>query len=162
MVDKFKDYKKSNSGKPWHGIWKNVKPEELSDIPSNGLLKGTHWGYHLLVDCSECNEYIDDEAKVELFIRELVKKLKMKPLGKPIVIKVDNKEEGRGITAVQVITTSTITFHADDDKMSVYLDVFSCAPYEPKVALDLFYSYFEPKHIAYKWLLRDAGSWPKK
>lgn len=158
-MNKFKNHI-DNDGKPWHGDWKNIKPEELDDIPNSGDKKD-HWGYHLLVDCSECNHDIDDPVKVELFIRELVKKLKMKPIGKPVIVKV-NGEDGRGTTAVQIITTSTITFHGDDEKWSVYLDVFSCAPYEPKVALQLFTKYFEPKHLAYKWILRDAGNWPKQ
>lgn len=167
-VKGFKDYKNpvkklnDGDGKPWHGKWIDVKPEELDDVPNHGGESGTHWGYHLLVDCSDCDHSIDDVRKVELFVKELVRALKMKPLGDPMVIKVDDKEDGRGVTAVQVITTSTITFHGDNDKWSVYLDVFSCAPYEPKVALNLFTKYFEPKHLAYKWILRDAGNWPRK
>lgn len=157
---KFKDHVKYD-GNPWSGKWENIKPEYIDDIPNAGAEK-KHWGYHLLVDCSDCNHDIDDPVKVELFIRELVKKLKMKPIGKPMVIKVDDKEDGRGVTAVQIITTSTITFHGDNEKWSVYLDVFSCAPYEPKTALNLFNQYFQPKHLAYKWILRDAGDWPKK
>ena len=158
MVKKFKQYS-DNDGKPWRGKWVQVKPEELDDIPSSGKNE-QHWGYHLLVDASDCNHDIDDPKIVELFIRELVKKLKMKPIGQPMVVKV-NGEDGRGTTAVQIITTSTITFHGDDEKWSVYLDVFSCKEYEPKVALDLFNRYFKPKHIAYKWILRDAGNYPK-
>lgn len=156
----FKQYK-NNDGMPVKGNWNNIKPEEIDDIPSSkDLGKKGHWGYHLLIDASDCNTDIDDTVKVELFVRELVKKLKMKPIGKPIVVKV-NDEDGRGTTAVQIITTSTITFHGDDEKWSVYLDVFSCKQYEPKIALKLFIDYFQPKHMAYKWIYRDAGNYPK-
>lgn len=138
------------------------KPIEVEDQPKNISGKRQHWGYHLILDVSECSHGIDDPAYVVQFIKELVVALKMKPIGEPIVVKVDDAVDGRGTSAVQIITTSTITFHGDDDEWSAYIDVFSCAPYDPKVAIDLVHKYFQPKHVGDIWLYRDAGSWPRK
>ncbi len=142
--------------------YREEKAQELADIPKKPSPDDDHWGYHLLMDMSGCNKDIDKPDVVRKFLKEMVKALKMKPLGEPMIIKVDNAEDGRGVTGVQVITTSTITFHGDDQKWCVYLDVFSCAAYEPKVVFEMVKKYFAPTHIGHKWIYRDAGEWPHK
>jgi len=84
----------------------------------------------------------------------------MEAVGEPIVKRMDN-ERGRGVSGVQLITTSTITFHGDDEKWCVYLDVFSCKAYDPKVVFDYVKECFTPKYIGHKFLYRDAGTWPR-
>jgi len=162
-------------GSPKKGSPTPTKSEEILNKPSDSLQeheldddyhksvkgKGEHWGYHLMMDISDCNHHIDDLKSVESFITDLVEALKMERLGKPILVKV-NGQDGRGITAVQIITTSTITFHGDDDKWSAYIDVFSCKVFDPQIAVDLVEEYFEPKKMGKFWLFRDAGRWPSK
>lgn len=141
------------------------KPIELEDKPKPRGPEGGHWGYHLLLDVSECNKKIDDEKAVILFLKDMVKLLKMTPIGEPIVVRVDTKEKGesaRGMSAIQIITTSHISIHGDDDEWSAYIDIFSCAPYDPKVAIECVKKHFEPKHVGDIWIERDSGSWPKK
>jgi len=137
-----------------------IKPEELNDAPRKPNRK-LHWGYHLLLDMSLCNKNIDNENVVRAFLKELIRELKMTPIGDPLIAKVDG-EDGRGLSAIQLITTSSITFHGDDEKMSVYLDIFSCKPYDPKQAMQTVIKYFNPKHIGHKFITRDAGDYPKK
>lgn len=140
----------------------SLKPHELDDDAAKRLKgKRQHWGYHLLLDISHCNEKIDDEKSVEAFLKDLVQTLKMKPIGPPTIVKVHG-EQGRGLTAVQIITTSTITFHGDDEEWCVYLDIFSCKAFDPKQAVKLVKEYFKPKRIGKFFLYRDAGRWPKK
>lgn len=117
--------------------------------------KQKSWGYHLLMDMSGCTENINNPLLVKKFLEELVVALDMKPIGGPTVVYVD-WDEGKGVSGVQLITTSTITFHGDDDGKCVYLDVFSCKEYEPDVVFNLVKRYFEPQHIQHKWILRDA------
>ncbi|SRR5579885_1752959 len=137
-------------------------PVEVDDVPSKPLGgRRQHWGYHLILDISGCNHAIDDPAKVKAFLAELVAALKMKTLAPPVVVRVKG-EDGRGVTAVQLITTSSITFHGDDDRWCAYIDVFSCKPFAPKTALDLVRTYFQPKHVGKLWLFRDAGRWPER
>ncbi len=138
------------------------EPIELEDSPKNIKGKTQHWGYHLLLDVSECNENINDEEAIKDFLIQLVKEIKMKAIGKPIVVRVDSEKEGRGVSAVQLIESSTITFHGDDDGYNAYIDIFSCAPFNPQIAIKCVKRYFEPKHVGDLWLHRDAGDWPKK
>ena len=101
------------------------------------------------------NDNIKNATKIKEFIKELVKKLKMKAVGEPIV-----KNFGTGIhagwSAIQLITTSSITFHAVNKNKSAYLDVFSCKDYDQETVLDLVKTTFEPNKIKHKFMYRDA------
>jgi S-adenosylmethionine/arginine decarboxylase-like enzyme len=114
-----------------------------------------HWGYHLLVDAGGCSEAINNVYEVKSFLRVLVDKLEMFPIGPPMVVYMDT-EEGRGVSGVQLITTSTITFHGDAEGNRVFIDVFSCQSYEPRLALTLIEEYFQPKALKHLWVYRDA------
>jgi S-adenosylmethionine decarboxylase len=127
----------------------------LSDVTHPPKTKNS-WGYHLLIDMSKCNENIDSTEAVKQFFGELIKELDMKPLSDIMVKKVDG-EEGRGISAVQMITTSSITFHSDDEERSVYLDVFSCKNFKEKQVLDFAKDFFQPENCASQMIFRDAG-----
>lgn len=114
-----------------------------------------YWGYHLLLDAAYCDESINDSKKVENFLRELVPAIKMTPMAEPIVVYVDDCN-GKGVSGMQLITTSTITFHGDDYNKCVYLDVFSCKPYKKQVVFDLFNKYFKPTKMKYRFVHRNA------
>jgi len=131
------------------------KTETLAD-ERPAPAKKRSWGFHLIVDCSGCNRKADNPTDVRAFFRALIRELDMKELT-PLVMRRVSGEEGRGISAMQMITTSSITYHEDDDKMAVYLDVFSCKTFKPETALALIRSTFEPKRLAHKFLFRDAG-----
>lgn len=118
--------------------------------------KGRSWGFHLLIDCSKMNDRIDNEEDVREFFDELIKKLKMKKLTDFFYVKVDD-EDGRGLSAFQMITTSHISMHFDDAERSGYLDIFSCKNFEPKAVIEMIEKYFEPEHIATQFIFRDAG-----
>lgn len=120
-----------------------------------------HWGYHLVVDIADGNENIGKHKAIAEFLASMVVELKMRPIGKPIVLDITG-QEGRGVTGVQILTTSHISIHTDDDKWTAYIDVFSCAPYDHKIALKHIEKTFKPKHMGYVWLYRDAGKWPHK
>ena len=114
-----------------------------------------HWGYHLLIDIGGCNDSINDIDTVKRFIKELMVKIDMKPIGDVIAYYIDD-ETGKGVSAVQIITTSTLTFHGDDLGKCVYLDVFSCKPYDINTVFDLIDYYFEPKFLNHHFLHRNA------
>lgn len=114
-----------------------------------------HWGYHLLIDAGQCDPSINNIVNVRRFLTKLVKKIKMIPIGSPMIVYVDT-EEGKGVSGIQLITTSTITFHGDDLNKCVYLDVFSCKPFKKQDAIDLFVQTFNPQKIKHKWVYRDA------
>lgn len=147
---------------PVRAAEKPNKPIELEDRPKNVKGKKQHWGYHLLLDVGGCNDGVDDEKVVEDFLRTLVKEIKMKPIGDPILVRVDSKKEGRGVSGVQIIESSTITFHGDMEGHAAYIDIFSCAPFDPELGIKCVKKFFKPKHVGDIWLHRDAADWPKK
>jgi S-adenosylmethionine/arginine decarboxylase-like enzyme len=134
--------------------------EMLSDTKDPPPVKDS-WGFHLLVNCSSMNEKMDSEKEIEKFYNELIKELKMKKLTDFFCIKVHG-EDGRGISAFQMITTSHISMHFDDDHRCGYLDIFSCKNFDPKVVVKMIDKYFKPKKIASQFIYRDAGLDRKK
>jgi len=118
--------------------------------------KSKSWGFHLLVDCSNCNDKIDSPDDIEEFFDQVIKKLKMKKLTEFFYEKVEG-EEGRGVSAFQMITTSHISMHFDDEKRSGYLDIFSCKEFDPAPVVKMIKEYFEPKGIASQFIYRSAG-----
>ncbi len=119
------------------------------------------WGFHLLIDASDINTKMDSEEDIEKFFNKLIKVLKMKKLTDFFCIKVHGVD-GRGISAFQMITTSHISMHFDDDKRCGYLDIFSCKTFDPKIVVDMVEDYFKPKHIATQFIYRTAGQNRKK
>jgi S-adenosylmethionine/arginine decarboxylase-like enzyme len=114
------------------------------------------WGYHLVVDMSYCDDKMSSEICIRAFFRDLIERLEMMPLTELVIARMD-EEGNRGISAVQMITTSSITFHGDDETMSVYLDVFSCKRYDEDDVLHTIETYFRPKHVSSRMLYRNAG-----
>jgi S-adenosylmethionine/arginine decarboxylase-like enzyme len=138
------------------------KVMELDDVPSKSIDgKKDHWGYHLILDLSGCNKKVDDPAAVTAYLKDMVAALKMKAVGKPFVHQFTNPR-GRGTSGVQIITTSSITFHSDDEAWCAYIDVFSCKAFKPQTAIDLTKKHFQPKRVGGIFLYRDAGPWPEK
>ena len=114
------------------------------------------WGFHLLMNCSECNGKIDSPKDIEMFFDKLIKAMKMKKLTDFVFKKVEG-EDGRGVSGFQMITTSHIAMHFDDEKRSGYLDIFSCKDFDSDMVVKMVKEYFQPKHIASQLIYRDAG-----
>jgi S-adenosylmethionine/arginine decarboxylase-like enzyme len=100
------------------------------------------WGYHLILDCAGCDHgKITDAENVANFARQLVKDIDMVPYGDPQVIHFGsgNKE---GFTLVQLIETSNICGHFVNENGTMYLDVFSCKPFDPVAAIECARNFF--------------------
>ena len=114
------------------------------------------WGYHLICDAADCDRAaVTDAEHIANFARDLVKAIDMVAYGEPQVIHFgeDNKA---GYTLVQLIETSNIMAHFCDDSGDCYLDIFSCKPYDTKVAEDLFRKYFKPTRMRINYMTRQA------
>jgi S-adenosylmethionine/arginine decarboxylase-like enzyme len=135
---------------------KSPEPAITLSDKENPPTKGKSWGFHLLIDCSEMNEKINSPKAIEEFFDNVIKALKMKKLTEFFYKKVSG-EEGRGVSAFQMITTSHISMHFDDNKRSGYLDIFSCKKFDPDIVIKMIDKYFEPKDMASQLIYRDAG-----
>lgn len=118
------------------------------------------WGYHLMLDCTGCDkDAIKSEEHIRNFFTKLLQVADMKKLGEP---KFENLQEGEdtqlfGISAVQLIHTSSITCHFVDSTGEVYFDLFSCKTFDPHAVVECFREFFAPVTVHPTYLIRDAG-----
>jgi len=114
-----------------------------------------HWGFHLMLDISGCNDNIKDGEKLTQFIKDLVEAIKMKAVGEP-VIKKFGRDGLFGYSVVQLIETSSITFHLIEETMTAYLDVFSCKDFDQEIVIAMVKERFGTKRIKKRFVYRDA------
>jgi len=118
----------------------------------------TFWGYHLILDCSGCdNSLMSDFSNVDRWIRKLVVDIDMEPIGEPrIEYTAEKFLDKAGFTVVQVIVTSSITAHFVDSLGHIYLDVFSCKPFDQAVVETSMKEFFGCKKYRKYYLTRQA------
>jgi len=115
-----------------------------------------YWGYHLILDCSHCNEYaIRDYDTIYKFTKELVEKIDMIAYGEPQIVNFGSGNKA-GYTLVQLIETSNICGHFVNEEQAIYLDVFSCKPYDENVVIDLVKKYFDAINVRRTYITRQA------
>lgn len=88
-----------------------------------------HYGQHLIATALGCSEAILSIEKLYEFLQTLADDIDMVRYGPPIVARFGEGHEV-GISGVQLIQTSAITIHTNDAHRDLYLDVFSCKPFE--------------------------------
>lgn len=109
-------------------------------------------GTHVLVDAKVQSSEVFTEERLGSLFRSLVAVLGMRPLGEPqfYEVPVDPKvleraqrtgefEDEGGITGFQVISTSHMSLHAWPLQSYFTMDVYSCKPFNPKLALSVIF-----------------------
>ncbi len=82
----------------------------------------------------------------------------MKPIGEPIIEYTAGEfPDKAGLTAIQIIVTSTIVAHFIDSTGDLYLDVFSCKEFDVNVVEDVVKQCFLPEYIRANFITRQAG-----
>ncbi len=116
-----------------------------------------YWGYHLMLDCSSCEKpAIMNADHVSAFAKELVKEIDMVAYGEPQVVNFGTGNKA-GFTLVQLIETSNICAHFCNDTGDVYLDVFSCKPFEIEAVKKTVAKYFNPENMKANFVARQAS-----
>ena len=118
-----------------------------------------YWGYHLTLDCANCDrELIKSVDNVRDFVKELLVRIDMQPIGDTHVeYTAAEFPDKAGLTAVQIIVTSTIVAHFIDSTGDLYLDVFSCKQFDIETVMDTVNEYFKPAKMRPNYLTRQAG-----
>ena len=117
----------------------------------------SYWGYHLILDCGKCiPNAIRNPTVIANFSKHLVKKIDMVPYGEPQVVMFGSGNK-KGYTLVQLIETSNICAHFVEETNDMYLDVFSCKPFDPKHVKGVVNSFFVPERMNEQFLTRDAS-----
>lgn len=91
------------------------------------------------IDLPKCRE---SAKKIHEFSHRLVSLIKMQSYGCPRIVWFGNGDK-EGYTMVQLINTSSIVAHFAGG--NIYLDVFSCKPYEPALVANFAADYFQAK-----------------
>lgn len=115
-----------------------------------------YWGYHLMLDCAECDpEAIKSHDVIYNFTKELVKDIDMVAYGEPQIVDFGSGNKA-GYTLVQLIETSNICGHFVNETNTMYLDVFSCKTFNADAVRFLVGKYFGAKRVRQNFLTRQA------
>jgi S-adenosylmethionine/arginine decarboxylase-like enzyme len=105
------------------------------------------WGIASAIDIYECApETIRDADSIRRFVVELCDLIEMKRFGETQVVHFGEDERVAGYSMVQLIETSLISAHFANQTNAVYLDVFSCKPYDPEVVEAFARKFFGGAH----------------
>lgn len=111
-----------------------------------------------MLDCAACDhDKITDGANITAFTKELVKRIDMVAYGEPVVAHFATHDPQKaGYSMMQLIETSNLAAHFVDRDNTMYLDVFSCKPYDLQVVQDTVKEFFGASHIRVNYITRNA------
>lgn len=128
----------------------------MAKTRKNRKSKQAYWGYHLIVNASNCDhDAIRSKKTIAEFTKDIVNKVDMVAYGPPRIVMFGTGNK-KGYTLVQLIETSDITAHFVEETNDMYFDLFSCKPYDPKVAIATLQKFFNPKKMNTHFIKRQA------
>lgn len=120
--------------------------DNLAQAPAlNGIEEApTCWGVSTSIDLYNCDlALMQDAEAIREFVRLLCERIKMRRYGETQVVFFGDDPRVQGFSMTQLIETSLISAHFADASKAIYLDVFSCAPYDPEDAARFAMEYFK-------------------
>jgi S-adenosylmethionine/arginine decarboxylase-like enzyme len=113
------------------------------------------WGMASAIDIYDCNpELIRDAEVIRRFVVELCDLIEMRRFGETQVVHFGADKRVAGYSMVQLIETSLISAHFANQTNAVYLDVFSCKPYNPQIVREFSEAFFGGRGSSLKVALR--------
>lgn len=117
-------------------------PVQVMDITKENETE--YWGISSSIDLYECDlALMQDPDAIREFVRSLCDRIKMRRYGETQVVFFGDEPRVQGFSMTQLIETSLISGHFADASRAIYLDVFSCAPYDPQDAAEFAAGYFK-------------------
>ena len=108
-----------------------------------------YWGVSSSIDLYDCDLALMQNAEaIREFVRILCDRIKMRRYGETQVVFFGDEPRVQGFSMTQLIETSLISAHFADASRAIYLDVFSCAPYDPEDAAQFAREYFKASRYA--------------
>jgi S-adenosylmethionine/arginine decarboxylase-like enzyme len=103
-----------------------------------------YWGVSSSIDLYECDLALMQNADaIREFVKILCDRIKMRRYGETQVVFFGDEPRVQGFSMTQLIETSLISAHFADASRAIYLDVFSCAPYDPEDVAKFAKEYFK-------------------
>jgi len=114
------------------------------------------WGYWAGFDCAGCSHrLITSYDNVFAFNKDLVSRIDMEAYGDPVIHDFGHGDKA-GFSSIQWISTSSIVGHYVNELNHVYLDVFSCKPYDMDEVEKTLKHFFRPTSIRKSFVTRQA------
>lgn len=134
------------------GLINRLSIARASDAEDELIIKAydevTPWGMNVSIDIYGCDlNMIKDEKVVAKFIKQLVDFIGMKAYGDPIIKNFGPNPRLYGISAMQLIETSSITMHFAPDTRAAHIDIFSCHSFRPHAAGKFCKSFFKADEL---------------
>jgi S-adenosylmethionine decarboxylase len=102
------------------------------------------WGLSSCIDLYECDlKLMQDAQAIREFVKILCKRIKVRRYGETQVVFFGDEPRIQGFSMTQLIETSLVSAHFADASRAIYLDVFSCAPYDPEDAARFAADFFK-------------------
>ncbi len=113
------------------------------------------WGVSSSIDLYECDLALMQNADaIREFVKVLCDRIKMRRYGETQVVFFGDEPRVQGFSMTQLIETSLISAHFADASRAIYLDVFSCAPYDPEDTAQFAAEYFKAGDYHYEVVYR--------
>ncbi len=137
-------------------VGKVIKNSEIRPISwEKEYNKNNPWGVLTSVDIYDADpDLIQNEKRIKEFVNELCDLIDMKRYGDCQVVHFGEDERVAGFSMTQLIETSLISGHFANASNAVYLDVFSCKFYEPRLVAEFASSFFKGAHYKMQIALR--------
>jgi len=114
--------------------------EETKESPES---EAEYWGVSSCINLYDCDLSLMQNAEaIRTFVVMLCDRIKMRRYGETQVVFFGDEPRVQGFSMTQLIETSLISAHFADASRAIYLDVFSCAPYDPEDAARFAAEYF--------------------
>ena len=119
--------------------------DSLAQAPAlNGIEAPTCWGVSTSIDLYNCDlALMQDAEAIREFVKILCDRIQMRRYGETQVVFFGDDPRVQGFSMTQLIETSLISAHFADASKAIYLDVFSCAPYDSEDAARFAMEYFK-------------------
>ncbi len=128
--------------------------EDPSRVMRDAIEKSA-WGIASSIDIYNCDPAaIRSAARIRRYVVELCELIEMKRFRNTVVVNFGEDERVAGFSMIQLIETSLISAHFANKTNTAYIDVFSCKPYDPRVARDFSMKFFGGSRCLMKVNLR--------
>ena len=114
------------------------------------------FGYVLMMDLRDCDlSVMRSRKKLKQYVDELCKIIDMKKYGKTLISYFGlQKEHTKGYSLMQFIETSSITGHFSEHWRISYIDIFSCKPFNHRVARCFTKEFFKAGWVKSRFIVR--------
>ena len=114
-----------------------------------------YWGISSCINLYDCDLILmQNPDAIRKFVVLLCDLIKMRRYGETQVVFFGDEPRVQGFSMTQLIETSLISAHFADASRAIYLDVFSCAPYDPEDAAQFAAEYFKASDYHFEVVYR--------